>query len=323
MVRRILLVMDRSRVSKRTDQFSPSLVSTVRQVVAVCSVVSNVGLSMSLSFVTIQVSSGVGRLVLFQDGARRKNVARNYRLYLRVFVLRTSDVMIEVESFVFVTRYHDSLFELGTRLSAGHDRHRETVVLHASTRRPITTTRTLRVNVLVVVEYSAFLLYVLHLEDPRILAVQGRGYESNLSVFLAALSRRTHDLNVYLYHARRHVSNVRLTSVFRAVGPLVRFLLPSVPKVVVHTVSRLSCKEGRSVPLVRRRLRRRTVLHVLVRCRLRINDRQGRAVRLFHFVSRSRRTYLFAYSYQEGVCVGRGERRAVGNYVVAGTGHDQ
>lgn len=110
---------------------------------------------------------------------------------------------------------------------------------------------------------------------------------------------------------------MRLTRVFRLISALIRLLLPFFPKVVVDTMGRLSCEEGRSISLIRRRLRRRTILPILMRCRLRINSRQGRAIRPIYLYSRCRLINIFAYANEERNNVGGGKGRPMRNYVVA------
>jgi hypothetical protein len=191
-----------------------------------------------------------------------------------------------MRDFIFMAECRSSLFRLQTKFSTKRSHRERAIILRTSAHQPVAAAEALQMGILIIIRCDTFLFCILRLRSPEVLTIRNENSGDGLSMFLTTLSEHARSLGICLCRTHHSIDGIELADMFQAMNPLMHFLLPGIPGIVMRAIDHLTYGRKHDIPLIEHELHQHAILRILIEYHLEIGSHRNYAIHLFHFISR-------------------------------------
>ena len=302
-IHQVLLIISQDEMAGETCRFSPSLIDAMHRIITIDYMVDGINLDVSLSFIAVRIDDKMNQLILLRSNAEEGGMTQGGHLSLQMFILQADSIVVRMRDFIFMTESRSSLFWLKTELSTKRSHRERAIILRTSAHQPVAAAEALQMSILIIIRCDAFLFCILRLRSPEVLTIRNENSGDGLSMFLTTLSEHAGSLGICLCRTHHRIDGIELADMFQTMDPLMHFLLPDIPGIVMRAIDHLSYRRKHDIPLIEHELHQHAILRILIEYHLQVGSHRNHTVHLFRFISQDHQTCLFTCSCRRNIYI--------------------
>ena len=310
-IHQVLLIISQDEMAGETCRFSPSLIDAMHRIITIDDMIDGINLDVSLSLIAVRIDDKMNQLILLRSNTEEGGMTQGCHLCLQMFILQANSIVVRMRDFIFMAECRSSLFRLQTELSTKRSHRERAIILRTSAHQPVAAAEALQMGILIIIRCDAFLFCILRLRSPEVLTIRNENSGDGLSMFLTTLSEHARSLGICLCRTHHRIDGIELADMFQAMNPLMHFLLPGIPGIVMCTIDHLTYGRKHDIPLIEHELHQHAILRILIEYHLEIGSHRNYAIHLFHFISQNHQTSLFTCSYRRNIYIKEERQKTV------------
>ena len=298
-------------MSGETSRFSPSLIDAMHRIITIDDMIDGINLDVSLSFIAVRIDDKMNQFILLRSNTEKGGMTQGCHLCLQMFILQADCIVVRMRDFIFMAECRSSLFRLKAELSAKRCHRERAIILRTSAHQPVTAAEALQMGILIIIRCDTFQFCILRLRSPEVLTIRNENCRDGLSMFLTTLSEHAGILGISLCRTHHRIDGIELADMFQAMNPLIHFLLPGIPGIVMRAIDYLTYGRKHDIPLIEHELHQHAILRILIEYHLEIGSHRNHTIHLFRFISQNHQTSLFTCSCRRNIYIKEERQKTV------------